>query len=241
MTAPHPTRIEALTFDLDDTFWDNQPVMARTEAGHYDWLHERVGHAERFPLEEYQRRRLEFAARHPVRRGDFTWVRRETLREMLLEFGLDTDEAARWADATIEHMLELRHDITVFEEVPEMLDALAGRYRLAAITNGNVDLTRLAIGEHFPVIINAGESLAPKPDARAFLAALARLGPVPPSRALHVGDSWREDVLPALRLGMRVAWIDKDDARPATLPDGVHRLAHIRDLPALLGHLETKG
>ncbi|MBZ9566699.1 HAD family hydrolase [Modicisalibacter tunisiensis] len=230
--------ITALTFDLDDTFWDNAPVMARTETGHYDWLHERVGHAEHFPLEEYQRRRLAFAARHPVRRGDFTWVRRETLREMLVEFGLEAADAAHWAEAAIERMLALRHEIEVFEEVPAMLDALGQRYRLGAITNGNVDLTRLAIGRHFPVIINAGESLAPKPDARPFLAALARLGPVPPSQGLHVGDSWREDVLPARRLGMRVAWIDKDDERPASLPEGVYRLGHIRELPALLDGLE---
>ncbi|WP_106476541.1 HAD family hydrolase [Phytohalomonas tamaricis] len=229
--------IDVLTFDLDDTFWENYPVMARTEPGHYEWLDRQIGHAATFPLEEYQQRRLEFAKRHPVRRGDFTWVRRETLREMLIEFGLPTDEAARWASEAIEHMLELRHDIIVFEEVPAMLVTLSGQYRLGAITNGNVDLRRLDIGKAFDVIINAGEFLAPKPDARAFLSALARMGHTPPSRAMHVGDSWQEDVLPAYRLGMKVAWIDAKNEHHSC-PEGIYRLTHIRELPALLERID---
>ena len=86
------------------------------------------------------------------------------------------------------------------------------------------------------MVIAAGELLAPKPDARPFLAALARLRSTP-ARALHVGDSWQEDVLPAWRLGMQVAWIDKHDECRAELPPGVHRLGHIRELAALLERL----
>ena len=32
------TMLQAITFDLDDTLWDNHGVMARTEEGHYRWL-----------------------------------------------------------------------------------------------------------------------------------------------------------------------------------------------------------
>ena len=31
-------RIRALTFDLDDTLWDNRPVMLAAEQALYDWL-----------------------------------------------------------------------------------------------------------------------------------------------------------------------------------------------------------
>lgn len=228
--------IRAITFDLDDTFWENGPVMAITEPGHYQWLDEKIGHAERFPLEEYQRRRMALAQRHPVRRGDFTWLRHQALTEMLLEFGLDHDQASRWADDTIEHMLTLRHDVSVFEEVPAMLEGLRARgIRLGAITNGNVDLERLPIAEHFDVIIKAGVALAPKPDARCFLSAMARLGATSPAQAVHVGDSWAEDALPAQRLGMHAAWIDaKNTGLPTDCPPGIHRLAHIRELDEML-------
>ena len=245
--------IDALTFDLDDTLWDNRPVMEHAERGHYDWLgaalaseldasiveqlqHDLGRYGERFPLDAYVERRLAMAQRHPLRRGDFTWLRERALVELLEEFGLPRSAACLWAAAAIERFLTLRHELTPYPEVAELLEALRPHYALAAITNGNADLERLELASHFPVVIAAGELLAPKPDARPFLAALARLGNTP-SRAMHVGDSWQEDVLPALRLGMRVAWIDKHHEQPTSLPVGVYRLAHIRDLQALLDSL----
>lgn len=249
----HHQSLDALTFDLDDTLWDNRPVMERAELGHYDWLDDALEseldasiveqlrsdlgrYGKRFPLEAYVERRLSMAQRHPLRRGDFTWLRERALVELLEEFGLPRSAAYVWAAAAMERFLALRHELRPYPEVEEMLDSLRARYALAAITNGNADLKRLELASHFPVVIAAGELLAPKPDARPFLAALARLGSTP-SRAMHVGDSWREDVLPALRLGMRVAWIDKHDERTTSLPVGVYRLAHVRDLPALLDSL----
>ncbi|SHF29923.1 putative hydrolase of the HAD superfamily [Modicisalibacter ilicicola DSM 19980] len=236
--------VTALTFDLDDTLWDNHEVMVATENGHYAWLDEALARAdtdrqrlsERFPLSAYQARRQHIARREPLRRGDFTWIRRQSLIEMLHDYGLPHAVAEEYALAAMEHFMTLRHRLTPYPEVEGLLDALAQRYALAAITNGNVQVTRLPLARHFPVAIAAGELLAPKPDARPFLAALARLGSAP-SRAMHVGDSWHEDVLPAWRLGMRVAWIDKHDERPSELPAGVYRLAHVRELPALLEHL----
>ncbi|SFH60854.1 HAD family hydrolase [Modicisalibacter xianhensis] len=245
--------IDTLTFDLDDTLWDNHPVMERAEHEHHAWLDDalatwldetvvdeairRLGrYSEGYTLEHYLQRRLDVARRHPLRRGDFTWLRERALVELLEEFGLPRSAAHLWAAAAIERFLTLRHELTPYPEVVPMLDDLRSRYGLAAITNGNADLRRLELAHHFSVIIAAGEMLTPKPDARPFLAALARLGSTP-SRALHVGDSWNEDVLPAWRLGMRVAWIDKRNERPASLPDGVYRLAHVRELPALLERL----
>ncbi|RKR07454.1 putative hydrolase of the HAD superfamily [Kushneria sinocarnis] len=232
--------IEALTFDLDDTFWDNRPVMARVEQRHYEWLDARIGHAGDFPLEEYQRRRAELARRYPLRRGDFTWLRRESLYTMLLDFGLGAERARHWTDSTIEEMLRLRHEVEIYHEVPGLLEALREQgLGLAAITNGNADIHRLGLAEHFDIIIPAGEWLAPKPDARCFLAALAYLGVGAPHRAMHVGDSWREDVLPAHHLGMPVAWIDARNERH-DCPPHVHRLDHVRELPALLARLDRQ-
>lgn len=255
-TMTRQPRIEALTFDLDDTLWDNRPVMEHAEPTHYAWLdsaladwlaasplaesfagHER--YAQRFPLAAYIERRLTLARRHPLRRGDFTWLRERALIELLEEYGLPRSAAHLWAAAAIGHFLTLRHALTPYPESIPLLEALRRRYALAAITNGNADLQRLELARHFPVVIAAGELLAPKPDARPFLAALARLGSSP-ARALHVGDSWKEDVLPAWRLGMQVAWIDKHDERRTDLPPGVHRLAHIRELSALLERLDGK-
>lgn len=242
--------LQAITFDLDDTLWDNRGVMTRTETGHYAWLDEalegwlarrgetRLGRfAECFPLEAYQASRRRLAERHPLRRGDFSWLRERALVELLEAFGLPRSAAWLWAAATMARFHELRLEVSPHPEVEPLLAELGGRYRLGVITNGNLALHRLALHRHFRVTIAAGEIQAPKPDARPFLAALARLA-TPPSRALHVGDSWQEDVLPALRLGMHAAWIAPDTPHAGALPEGAYRLGHVRDLPALIAKLE---
>lgn len=242
--------LQAITFDLDDTLWDNHGVMARTETGHYAWLDEALDawlarrgetplgrFAERFPLAAYQASRRRHAERYPLRRGDFSWLRERALVELLEAFGLPRSAAWLWAAATMARFHALRLEVSPHPEVEPLLTELGGRYRLGAITNGNLALHRLALHRHFRVAIAAGEIQAPKPDARPFLAALARLGTAP-SRALHVGDSWQEDVLPALRLGMRAAWIAADTPHAGTLPEGAYRLGHVRELPALIARLD---
>lgn len=238
MPATTPS-LTALTFDLDDTLWANRPIMERAETEHYAWLDGEIGHATDFPLEEYTRRRMALGLEHPLRRGDFTWLRREAMRIMLRDAGHGEKEAHHWSHAAVERFLALRHELQPFPEASELLDSLARRYRLGAITNGNVDLTRLALDHHFEFSIAAGEWLAPKPDARPFLAAMARLGSRP-STTLHVGDSWKEDALPAVRLGMQAAWIDvKGRGAPEPVPAGVHVISHVRELPELLRHLNA--
>ncbi len=245
MTVP----LLAITFDLDDTLWDNHGVMVATETGHYAWLDRELAawlamrgqpatpsFQQRFPLEAFEQRRRALAHAYPLRRGDFTWLRARALREMLGEYGLDPAAAETWAAAAMARFMTLRHRVAPHPEVEPLLAALATRYRLASITNGNVDVQRLALGRFFPVAIAAGEMLAPKPDPRPFLAALGRLG-ANPAQALHVGDSWREDVEPAQRLGMQVAWISPHRGQEPPLPPRVHHLSHVRELPALLTRL----
>jgi len=245
--------LQAITFDLDDTLWDNRDVMTRTETGHYAWLDEALDgwlahrgerhlgrFADRFPLEAYQASRSRLAQQHPLRRGDFTWLREHALVELLEAFGLPRGTAWLWAAAAMCRFHLLRIDVSPYPEVEPLLSELGCQFRLGSITNGNLALHRLALHRHFQVSIAAGEMLAPKPDARPFLAALSQLD-TPTSRALHVGDSWQEDVLPALRLGMRAVWIAPDTPHAGELPAGAYRLGHVRELPALVRQLTEAG
>ncbi|WP_035572210.1 HAD family hydrolase [Halomonas halocynthiae] len=248
MTTP---RLEALTFDLDDTLWDNADVMVRTEQGHFDWLSKNLAtwltqrgdakpfrFTEQINLEHYVARRQAIAKRYPLHRGDFTWIREQALVSLLVDIGLPASSAWLWASAAMDRFHALRLDVTPYPEVEPLLTELANHYRLASITNGNLAFDRLPLRRYFTVAIAAGEIHAPKPDARPFLAALSRLN-TSPSRALHVGDSWKEDILPAVRLGMRAAWIAPQDAPIIELPQGVTRLRHVSELPELLTAIES--
>lgn len=247
----HDIRLRALTFDLDDTLWDNQGVMARTEAAHYawlddqlaDWLARHEGEHRRFSdaitVERYQVHRQHLARQNPLRRGDFTWIRERALVELLEEFGLSRSSAWLWTSLAMQQFHAWRLKVSPYPEAEPLLESLASQYRLGAITNGNLAFHRLDLSRHFEVIIAAGEMPAPKPDARPFLAALSRLG-AKPAEALHIGDSWQEDVLPAIRLGMQAAWIAPHAEPGTSLPMGVHKLTHIRELAALLEKIGQK-
>lgn len=241
--------LDAITFDLDDTLWDNQGVMLKTEEGHYRWLLEALAiwrDARNEPplalsyeqgVTDYLQRRQQWASQVPERRGDFTWLRLRALEAQLEASGLPRSAAFMWAAAAMNEFHRLRVQVTPHPEAAGLLAALAERYRLAAITNGNIHLKRQPLASYFPVAIAAGELLAPKPDPKPFLTALKRLN-VSPSRAMHVGDSWKEDVLPAQQLGMHAAWIAEQGDQ--ALPARVHRIAHIKELPNLIEWLEKR-
>ncbi|MFJ5536482.1 HAD family hydrolase [Vreelandella titanicae] len=242
------TMLQAITFDLDDTLWDNHGVMARTEEGHYRWLLEAL-EAWRAARQEtalalshesggldYLQRRQQLAKEVPERRGDFTWLRLRSLEAQLEHAGLHRSAALMWAAAAMNEFHRLRVQVTPHPEAAGLLAALAERYQLAAITNGNIHLQRQPLAGYFPVAIAAGELLAPKPDPMPFLTALSRLN-VAPECAMHVGDSWQEDVLPAQQLGMHAVWISETEDQP--LPTRVHRIAHIKELPSILEKLEA--
>ena len=243
------TMLKAITFDLDDTLWDNHGVMARTEEGHYRWLLEAL-EAWRAARQEpalaitpegggldYLQRRQHLAKQVPERRGDFTWLRLRALEAQLEAAGLPRSAAFLWAAAAMNEFHRLRVQVTPHPEAAGLLAVLTERYQLAAITNGNIHLARQPLAAYFPVAIAAGELLAPKPDPMPFLTALSRLN-VAPEHAMHVGDSWQEDILPAQQLGMHAVWISERDDR--TLPPRVHRIAHVKDLPRVLETLEKE-
>lgn len=241
------TALEAITFDLDDTLWDNQGVMLRTEEGHYGWLLEALSiwraTRQEAPLsldyeagvEDYLQRRQQFAKDVPERRGDFTWLRLRALEAQLEAEGLPRSAAILWAAAAMNEFHRLRIQVSPHPEAAGLLSALGERYQLAAITNGNIHLKRQPLAAYFPVAIAAGELLAPKPEHTPFLTALSRLN-VTPECAMHVGDSWEEDILPAQQLGMHAVWVSSDQSQ--ALPPRVHRIAHIKELPSILDKLD---
>ncbi|MCA1772699.1 MAG: HAD family hydrolase [Halomonas sp.] len=237
------TSLKVITFDLDDTLWDNSGVMARTETGHYGWLLENLtvwldercwppwGLGFEQGLEDYLQRRKRLALEVPERRGDFTWLRLRALEGQLEAQGLPRSAATLWAAAAMNEFHRLRVQVMPHPEAVELLADLGQRYRLAAITNGNIHLKRQPLAGYFEVAIAAGELLAPKPDPKAFLTVLEHFD-IAPQNAMHVGDSWEEDVVPALQLGMHAVWIS--ETRSNALPEGVHQISHVRELPGVL-------
>jgi 2-haloacid dehalogenase len=107
-------------------------------------------------------------------------------------------------------------DWPAFPDSREALASLARRFRLAVITNCDDDLfaaSNRRLGVTFDWVVTAGQVGAYKPSERNFEVAFARIG-APRERILHVAQSLFHDHVPAKRLGMTTAWVDRRHDRP---------------------------
>lgn len=109
-------------------------------------------------------------------------------------------------------------DWPAFPDSVEALARLHERFRLAVITNCDDDLfaaSNARLGVTFDHVITAQQVGAYKPSLRNFEVAFERIG-VPPERILHVAQSLFHDHVPAKRLGMTTAWIDRRHDKPGS-------------------------
>ena len=107
----------------------------------------------------------------------------------------------------------------VFPDVLPALDALrANDIRLCVISNfvwGAPELIHdLELAAHFEALVISARVGFQKPNEGIFRHALEVMS-VEPARALHVGDSYRADVLGARRVGIGCVLIDRSGTDPA--------------------------
>lgn len=197
---------KAVTLDLDDTLWPIAPTIQAAEAAANAWF------AEHTPivLEAWNEGgrlllRNRVVAAFPAQRHDLGFLRREMFRQMLADCGLGDHRA----DEVYDVFIAERQRVTLYPGALAALEKLAARYPLAAVSNGNADLRRIGLDQHFQFSLSASEHGAAKPDPGIFRAACLRLG-IEAGDVLHVGDDPHSDVLGARRAGLRAAWINAE-------------------------------
>ncbi len=231
-------RFALITFDLDDTLWSVQPVLVRAEQQVEEWM---LGHcpdvAQRFDREALMQLRVQTHRERPELRHSVSALRIEAMRRALLDTGYGNTEAVRFAQAAFEVFMHWRHAVEPFAAVDAVLGTLAREYVLGALTNGNADVFRIAIGRHFRFAFTAEDLGTCKPAPAHFQAALRAAG-VSAERALHVGDHGEHDIDGARAAGMTAVWFNPA-GKPWESVDPPH--AELRDfarLPALIETLE---
>ena len=114
--------------------------------------------------------------------------------------------------------------MAALDESRAVLERLARRYALGVVSNysGNADrvLTDAGMGDLLTVVVDSSVCGLSKPDPAIFALAVARLG-VPAQRALFVGDSLAQDIVPARTAGLRTALVIGPGAPPETSPADV--------------------
>lgn len=220
--------LRALTFDLDDTLWDNRPVLRAAEQSLYDWLAEHYPRIKRhYSLQDMQQLRRDLLQRNPALRHDVNTLRKTSLRLAAETAGYDHS----LVEPAFSVFLEARHRITLYSDVVPALRRLrdAG-FCLGTLSNGNADVQRLGLGHLFDFSLSAASSGRAKPHPRMFQEACRRAN-VAPAQLAHVGDEAETDLAGAQAAGVAVIWMNRGGQRA---DPGVAHHAEVRDMTELL-------
>ncbi|MDR9825275.1 5-amino-6-(5-phospho-D-ribitylamino)uracil phosphatase YigB [Vibrio sp. FNV 38] len=226
--------IKAMTFDLDDTLYDNRPVIRRVEQEAALWLHQNHPISQSKPMAWWHQVKINVLAQQPELKHDVTQWRFCQIKQGLMQLGYSDPKAHQAANDVITEVLRLRSDFTVPDETHRILGGLASHFPLIAITNGNVDVERINLGQYFQHVYKAGPDGLSKPEPEMFHQALAKLS-LPAHCVLHVGDHLRSDVRGAYLAGLKTCWLNDQSSNlmqaryATTLPD-----VEIKQLSSLL-------
>jgi len=139
---------------------------------------------------------------------------------------------------SLAHMAHLSSQTEMPRAHPELLQQLAGRYRLGLVSNfdhaptARAILQRFDVHHRFETIVISDDFGRRKPHPSIFHAALQHVGAVP-SEALYVGDSAADDVTGAQAAGIDVAWLNRYEDEPPD-PPPTHMLRVLTDLRGVL-------
>ncbi len=227
--------IRVVAFDLDDTLWRMGPVIMRAEQKLSDWMQSEVPHL-RYDPHDLRELRDEVLQEHPGIGHRLTELRRRTLEKALRRSNIPPEKSSLLAGRAMEVFLAARNQVQFFDGALEAIEILAARYHLGALTNGNADIHRLGLGDHFSFAFSAEQVGAPKPAPALFHAALEHTG-CKPGEMVYVGDDPVKDMDTANRVGLYTVWLrHKSGPGPGeTEPD--HIIDDIRELPEAIEKL----
>ncbi|WP_105199256.1 HAD-IA family hydrolase [Pseudoalteromonas sp. T1lg10] len=193
---------KVLSFDLDDTLYDNHPIIKAALQAQQDYLLTLPGWLEQGD-DFWLTCRRTVIARDPALAHDVTQIRKRALTYAMNKIGLEQYHA----DNAYQIFAEARSKITVSDEILALLESLKRKYRLIAITNGNVDVSKFNLKDQFELVLMAGPDGKSKPHRDLFDHAAERLG-VANHEIIHIGDSLDTDVQGANNAGCRSIWLN---------------------------------
>ena len=197
--------VKAMTFDLDDTLYDNHPHMRRSEQATLAHIHAHFPAAHHTDFGFWRGQRAALLQQRPELINDVAELRRLGLTAGFSACGLGGNELLQAVENVYEYFYFTRSDFTVEASVHKIMATLAERLPLIAITNGNVNLQQIGIADYFQHSLHASLQQPMKPAPHMFKQAAEILN-LAPECILHVGDNLEKDVWGGRSAGFKTAW-----------------------------------
>ncbi|MFT4924803.1 MAG: HAD superfamily hydrolase (TIGR01549 family) [Phenylobacterium sp.] len=209
--------IKAISFDLDDTLYNNLPILQKAEQAQLDFIHQQVPQARATTIKDWMVIRQQL----PINDHIGLW-RQQGIYHGLLQWGLSDEEAQIISQQAFEVFYQWRNKIELSPQVLNVLKQLGNLYPLIALTNGNASIEAIGLSSVFEFAIAAGDNgLSQKPATDMFDAAIKKLA-IKPHELLHIGDSLSSDVQGALNAGCSAVWFNPHGRRLSTASNLPH-------------------
>jgi len=190
-------KIKVISFDLDNTLYDNQPVIKLAEKISQEYLmSEFKKQNKEFNVELLVETRKKLFKHKNVAYDNLTFLRQECLRHVCA--ALSNSESI--VQRATEIFIELRQQASIPEEIVSMIKRLSKGYTLVSITNGNCDANNLVIGQYFDKNYSPQQGYRAKPHMAMYQKVMEDYQ-ITPQQLLHVGDEEKTDGLGAGNTG----------------------------------------
>ncbi|MDX2110686.1 MAG: HAD family hydrolase [Verrucomicrobiota bacterium] len=222
---------QVLLLDLDGTLVDDVLAECRGIEAYYSCFKERLPDCDKH---EFAGRWTRASARHWARYsiGELTFQeqRRERIREVMGEC---------LPESIADHLFSVYLKAyeaawTLYLDAKTFLNRYP-TYPKAIVTNGDrtgqrLKVERVGLDALLPFVVTPEDAGGWKPDAAMFLHA-AHLFGATPGQCTMLGDDLRKDVIPAMTLGMRAVWINRDGkSLPADITDTIEQVSTLAEV-----------
>ena len=197
-------KVKVISFDLDDTLWDNSGVIEKCEQELYNFLckkHPPFG--EHYSKETMHRVSEQFLAQDVPHFDNMTTLRKAVIEHMLLETAGDLN----LVNQAFGIFYYWRNQIQIPELTYQLLDKLNKQYSLFAVSNGNSNLYWLGLMDYFEKHYIAGVDGRAKPSAD-MLHKICDLKNIEPQELLHIGDNHDTDIQSSINADCQHLHID---------------------------------
>ena len=201
-----------ITFDLDDTLWDNRPTILKAEIDTRKWIEDKVGEVQWGDFDDFLSLREELIKEDASVEWDISKLRKEIFRKKISHI-TPSNLRDEIVDKAFDIFITRRHEIELFDGVKESLENLSKKYILGVLTNGNADVYRFDIGKYFKFSISSLEAKNSKPNRAHFDKAIELVDGIQFNQILHIGDHQINDILGAYNLGIDTLWFNNNNEK----------------------------
>ena len=204
-------KIRMITFDLDDTLWDNVPTITKAEIETRKWIENKVGKIDWGDLNDFLNLREELIKEDESIKWDISKLRKEIFKRKLAHITPEKYRNKLVEDA-FAVFISRRHEVKLFDGVETALKQLSKNFLLGVLTNGNADIFRFNIGKYFSFSVSSLEAKNSKPNRAHFDKAIEIMENIKFDEILHIGDHQVNDILAAYNLGIESLWFNNNES-----------------------------